>query len=93
MSFLIPDTDKKYFLWMKKNPFGFVVNIKKQTLHRTNCPHITSDVGFPKGIFTEMENVKVCFNKMDEIHNWMSKKKMNFDLYECRTCNPLGNKK
>jgi hypothetical protein len=38
MGFLIPDRDEMYFEWMSKNPFGFVVNIKTQTLHRTNCP-------------------------------------------------------
>jgi hypothetical protein len=93
MSLLIPEKDETYFKWMSKNPFGFVVNIKSQTLHRTKCPHITSDVGFPKGVFTEKENIKVCFNKMNEFSQWMKKNKYDFELKECGTCNPLGNKK
>lgn len=90
--------DKEYLDWMDKNRNCLVVNTLRNLnrkffiLHKANCLHITSTTGYPEGIFTQREKIKVGANDLNELKKWFSENRKKFEgrFIECRTCNPIS---
>jgi len=90
--------DKLYFIWIKDNPSGFVVNTERRPnsryfmLHKSYCQHISSYEGISDGAYTGRQYIKVCSNDISELKIWFSSHKPNFvdNFKECRTCNSMN---
>jgi hypothetical protein len=96
MSIKLFQDDNDYLEWMIANPSSFVVNIistknpKKLVLHETNCTHITSNVRFGDGVFTERKNTKIGIDDIAEVKDLVQTKYPQFkgEVTICRSCNP-----
>ncbi len=83
------DDDTEYLKWLAHHPAGYVINILRShkltgaKVHRATCWTIN---GLPRrgGTWTEGDYVKVCADKLADLHQWAQ------SLESCGTCNPNG---
>ena len=87
--------DEAYFAWLRKNPYGFVVNGRRNkfdpdylVLHRAGCPSISREIN--DGRYTERSYLKICAAQRGELKDYLSRKTGRKDGFskECRLCHP-----
>lgn len=85
--------DKAYLKWIKQNPFGFVVNTRKEksrpyrVAHKVLCKFISNENNRARST----ENyIKVCATDPIELKQWFHEHKNNFnnEFHECGKCQP-----
>ncbi|MES9972443.1 MAG: HNH endonuclease signature motif containing protein [Candidatus Thiodiazotropha sp.] len=99
MAINISDDDEFYQQWLRLNPEGYVLSLKKSkaitymSLHRSICSHISVyDKRHPFGAFTERAYMKVCANSINEIESWIKDNTNDGKItLECSHCNPRDN--
>lgn len=91
------NNDNDYLQWMEDNPSCFVVNTNREktkktpVIHKCLCHHITSTTGFPEGIFTQKESIKIVASSINELRSWFKDTVPGFkDFKECGTCSPTA---
>ncbi len=89
--------DKPFFKWMKENPQGFVLNVKRPEnsdyafFHKSHCHHIASPIrGSRPNPYTTRNYFKVCSKNAADLLDWIkiNRKKAIDNTGTCRDCNP-----
>jgi hypothetical protein len=84
------DDDQGYFSWLRRNPWGYVVNTPRTPspsylmLHLSTCQSISQLGG--KGTTFTGEYRKVCSSELSELRNWAMR--VGGELKRCGQCEP-----
>ena len=96
MTAILFEDDEAYHAWLRANPKGFVLNVRKSptpsymVLHCAVCHSIS--IGQRNGAFTENAYRKVCAGSISELRTWARQHdSMNGEFSRhCQTCSPMG---
>jgi hypothetical protein len=99
MAIVIENDDSRYLEWLRRNPKGFVVNLRRAidseyaVLHKATCRTINRYPGMEDtpGGFTERNYVKLCGTTIQDCGAYLRQRTQQSSVFskECKLCGAL----